>query len=372
MASVKRIEINGYRSIKALSLELRPLNVIIGANGAGKSNLVSFFKMLNEMMGGRLQQYIAGSGRAHSLLHYGPKMTPQLDAKVEFETDDGANDVYAIRLFHAAEDTMIFAEENLQFQKKGAAHPALISLGSGHQETRLGVTATQGNRAANVFWHLLNRCRVYHFHDTSLEARVRQYGYVGNARWLMPDAGNLAAFLFRLRQEREAGNTAYDRIVSTVRLIAPFFDDFQLAPAGAQKNDIILNWREKDSADIFGPHQLSDGTLRAICLTTLLLQPEKELPDLIIVDEPELGLHPYALTVIASLFKKAAHHRQVLIGTQSAALLDEFEPEDVIVADREGGSSQFKRLEREPLLQWLEDYSLGEIWAKNIIPGGPH
>lgn len=213
-------------------------------------------------------------------------------------------------------------------------------------------------------------CGVGLTHDTSPTARVRQYGYVGDNRWLMPDAGNLAALLLRYREEN--GGSVYRRIVSTIRLIAPFFDDFDLEPAGPNKKDVILNWRDKDSDQIFGPHQLSDGTLRAMCLVTLLLQAEDELPELIIVDEPELGLHPYALNVVASLFKKAAHHTQVLISTQSRSFLDSFTPEDVVVVNREGSESRLSRLESAKLEAWLDEYSLGEVWEKNIFGGGPH
>jgi predicted ATPase len=180
----------------------------------------------------------------------------------------------------------------------------------------------------------------------------------------------LAAFLLRLRDTN--GGKAYKRIVTTLRLVAPFFDDFELEPAGPNKKDVILNWRDRDSDQVFGPHQLSDGTLRAACLITLLLQPEDELPDLIVVDEPELGLHPYALNVIASLFKKASHHTQVLIGTQSSSFLDNFDPEDVVVVNREGRESSFARLDPAILEAWLDEYTLGEVWEKNVIGGGPH
>ncbi|MGN6546937.1 MAG: AAA family ATPase, partial [Aureliella sp.] len=189
-------------------------------------------------------------------------------------------------------------------------------------------------------------------------------------RWLMHDAGNLAAILYRLREEQNGA--AYHRIVSTIRLVAPFFADFELEPTGPSKKDIILNWREVGSDQVFGPHQLSDGTLRAICLVTLLLQPVDDLPDLIIVDEPELGLHPYALNIVASLFSKAAVHRQVLISTQSSAFLDNFEADDVIVVDRQQNGSTFSRPDSQKLHAWLEEYSLGEVWEKNIVGGGPH
>ena len=366
---LRRVILNGFKSIKAMDVELRALNILIGANGAGKSNFVSFFKMLNEMMAGRLQQYIGTSGRAQSLLHFGPKVTPQMEARLEFEVDKGM-DIYAMRLFHAAGDTLIYADETLSSLQKGFTSPRLVPLGAGHQETRIGEKADEGETTAKTLWYLLNRCRVYHFHDTSSTARVRQYCYIGDNRWLMPDAGNLAAFLLRLREVN--GGSAYRRIVTTIRLIAPFFDDFDLEPTGSNQTDIILNWRQKGSDGVFGPHQLSDGTLRAICLLTLLMQPEDELPEFILVDEPELGLHPYALNIVASMFGKASHHKQVLISTQSSSLLDNFDPENVIVVSQENNASEFKRLNPIELEAWLDEYSLGEVWEKNVIGGGPH
>ncbi|MEI6414930.1 MAG: AAA family ATPase [Pseudomonadota bacterium] len=366
---MQRVILKGFKSIRAMDLELHPLNVLIGANGAGKSNLVSFFKMLNEMMARRLQRYIGDTGRAQSLLHFGPKVTPQMEAQLLFEVENGV-DTYAMRLFHAAGDTLVFADESLSFLQTGYANPKSLLLGSGHEETRIGQKADEGEPTAKVFRHLLSRCRVYHFHDTSQTARVRLHGYLGDNRWLMPDAGNLAPFLLRLREENEG--SAYRRIVKTIRLIAPFFDDFDLDPASPNQKDTILNWRDTGSDQVFGPHQLSDGTLRAMCLVTLLMQPEDELPELIIVDEPELGLHPYALNVIAALFKKASHHTQVLISTQSSAFLDHFVPEDVIVVNREGRESRFMRPDGAQLEAWLDEYSLGEVWEKNIIGGGPH
>jgi len=364
---LQRLTLNGFKSIKAMDLELRPLNILIGANGAGKSNLISFFKMLNEMMVGRFQQYIATSGRAQSLLHFGPKITPQIEAKLEFEVENGI-DTYHLRLFHAAGDTLIFAEETLGFLQTGYTSPRIDQLGAGHQETRISEAADEGKQTAKTLRYLLNRCRVYHFHDTSSTAEVRQSCYLGDNRWLMSDAGNLAALLLRFRKENHGA--AYQRIVGTIRLIAPFFDDFDLEPEAS--NRVILNWREKGSDRVFGPHQFSDGTLRAICLATLLLQPEDELPKLIVVDEPELGLHPYALNVVAALFSKASHHTQILISTQSSSFLDNFDPEDVIAVNREGKESQFKRLNPLELEAWLDEYSLGEVWEKNVIGGGPH
>jgi len=369
MAKLQRITLRGFKSIRDLSLPMHSLNVLIGVNGAGKSNLVSFLKMINEMMGGRLQEYIAASGRAQSLLHFGPKVTPQMEATLEFDAENGT-DTYMMRLFHAAGDTLVFAEEKLSFLESGRqGPPKVLDLGAGHQETRVRDEADGGEPTARVFRHLLNQCRVFHFHDTSATARVRQYCYVGDDRWLMPDAGNLAAMLHRLRNQEQG--PAYRRILTSIRRIAPFFEDFDLEPTGAGEKDIILNWRQKGSDQVFGPHQLSDGTIRAMALVTLLEQPTDDLPNLIFVDEPELGLHPDAKTIIAGLLKKASHHCQVVVATQSAALLDSFDAEDVVVVERDLKESKFRRQDGAALQEWLEEYSLGQLWEKNVLGGGP-
>ncbi|MYD31300.1 MAG: AAA family ATPase [Nitrospira sp. SB0661_bin_20] len=373
MTKLNSITIRGFRSVKEATLEFRPLNVLIGANGAGKSNLISFFKMMNELTAGRLQQYVALTGRATANLYFGPKITPQMEAELNFRVTDEIEDTYRMRLFYAANDSLIFAEEHLSFLTKGHVTPREVNLGVGHDETLLRDTASEGESTAKTtaktILYMLNRCRVFHFHDTGPTARIMQYCYIDDSRWLMHDAGNLAAVLYRLQSQNE---TAYRQIVATIKQVAPFFDDFVLEPTGPGKKDIILNWRHRASDLVFGPHQLSDGTLRAICLISLLMQPAEELPCLIIVDEPELGLHPYALSVIASLFQSASHHAQVLLSTQSNEFLNHFDVEDIVVVERDGEASKFVRPNAEELKDWLQDYSLGEVWTKNVIGAGPH
>ena len=364
------IAVRGYRSIKDMHLELRPLNVLIGANGAGKSNLISFFKMMNAMMAGHLQRYVASTGHATSNLYFGPKVTSRIEADLEFRTKTGAVDTYRLRLAHAARDSLIFVEESLAFQSPEYDEPKIKQLGEGHTETLIGDAADRGDPTAGIFRGLLQSCRVFHFHDTGSASRVRNSRYVGDSRWLLPDAGNLAPFLHRLHSKNPR---AYRRIVDTVRQVAPLFDDFVLDPTEPGGNDILLNWRHREEPDlIFGPHQISDGTLRAICLFSLLMQPEDDLPLLIVIDEPELGLHPYALSILASLCRAASAHVQILISTQSSTFVNHFAPEDIVVAEYDGRSSRFTRPNAEDLEAWLEEYSLGEVWEKNVIGGGPH
>jgi len=280
--------------------------------------------------------------------------------------------IYEVRLTHAAPDRLQFAAERLDAQRDGQSTPTreLVNVGGTWESVVRAVAfGPPGNDAARHLCRLLSKSLVYHFHDTSRTARIRLGSLIGDTRWLNPDGSNLAALLYAYRKSDQS---IYKRIVSTVRLLLPDFDDFVLEPDRASPGLILLFWRQFGSDYIFGPHQLSDGTLRAICLITLLLQPENELPDLIIVDEPELGLHPYALNVIAALFKKASHHTQVLISTQSSSFLDNFDPEDVIVVNREGEESHFSRPDPIKLESWLDEYSLGEVWEKNVIGGGPH
>jgi predicted ATPase len=214
----------------------------------------------------------------------------------------------------------------------------------------------------------LNQCRVYHFHDTSATARVRQYGYIGDNRWLMSDAGNLAAMLYAYRERSEM---VYRRIVSTIRKVMPEFADFDLEPDRLNARDIALNWRKQGADYLFGPHQISDGTLRAMAMITLFLQPENDLPDVIILDEPELGLHPHALGIVAGLMRAASLNTQVIIATQSQAFLEYFEPSEIVVVESGDGQSHFRRLKADQLQEWLEDYSIGELWARNVLGGGP-
>jgi predicted ATPase len=370
MAVLRKVEIKGFRSIKETSIELGSLNVLIGANGAGKSNFVAFFKLLNEMMAGRLQEYVGRVGRAQSILHFGPKVTPQIEGLLEFEVSDGTVDTFYLRLFHAANDTLIFADETLDYKKAGWQGPSRppMSLGAGHTETKIGVLSAEGNSTAKVFRHILNRCRVYHFHDTSATAQIRQTNYINDNRWLMADAGNLAAMLYAFRLKNEV---VYQRIVSTIRKVMPDFDDFDLEPSRLNPNEISLNWRRCGHDYLFGPHQISDGTLRVMALVTLLLQPTEDLPGVVILDEPELGLHPYALEIVAGLIRAASVKSQTIVATQSQTFLNFFEPNEVITVDTARGESIFRRLGQDEFREWLDDYTLGELWQRNVLGGGP-
>lgn len=368
MNVLKRLDLRGFRSIRDLAgLELGSLNVLIGANGSGRTNLISFFKLLGWMTRSNegLQFYVGLLGGANALLFDGAAVTPQVEAALAFETLAGTNEYY-LRLFHAAQDALIFAEEKYRFSaRRYPTRANWTQLGAGHRETRLTEKANQGNQTAQFLLRLLQQCVVYQFHNTSDTARVRQRWSVEENRHLKEDAANLAPFLLRLRDTERA---SYARIVDTVRQTMPFFDDFVLDPVGGA---VILQWREKGSGLVFGAHQASDGSLRVMALVSLLLQPEGDLSQVLILDEPELGLHPYAIGIVAGLLRSVSTHAQVILATQSTTLVDYFEPEHIVVVDRPDRETVFRRLDPENLREWLAEYSLSELWEKNVLGGRP-
>lgn len=361
------ITLKGFRTIEELEdFPLGPLTVLIGPNGGGKSNFLSFFRMMSRALADpdSLSRYVGQKGGASKLLHDGPDRGRELEARLTIRTDVGENQ-YQLRLSLAADDTLIFAEERFRFSHKDHDGTARWrKMGAGHSAPRLVGEAARDSTAA-VILHLLRRIKLYQFHNTSFTARIRSKWGVHDNKWLREDAGNIAPVLLRLKQEDKG---FYRRIVDSIRLLLPFFSDFELEP---DNGHLILAWRERESDLLFTASQASDGMLRIMALVVLLLQPEKDLPTALILDEPELGLHPYAVNVIAGLMRAVSVRTQVILATQSTAFVDCFEPSDVVVVEREGRSTCFRRLDTDGLGAWLEEYSLSELWDKNVIGGRP-
>jgi predicted ATPase len=359
--TLERIKVRGFKSLKDVDLELLDLNVLIGPNGAGKSNFLSLFRLLNEMIQGNFQLAVARAGGANALLFLGNDETERVELDLSFGPLD-----YACAWVPTERDQLVFASESV---REGRA-AAPFDLGSGHRETELhnarGVPGRDDIIQAFRGW------KVYHFHDTGDAARVKKTGDIQDAAALRGDARNLAAFLFRMRRETPGH---YDLIVRTVQRVAPFFGDFVLEPMPENEQKIRLQWREKGTDYPFMAHQLSDGTLRFICLATLLLQPR--LPATLLIDEPELGLHPYAISILGGLMRSASARAQLVVSTQSVPLVDQFEPEDLLVVEREGlrpGAGLQTRIARPSgagLRDWLDEYSIGELWQKNVLGGRP-
>ncbi len=357
MAYAKKIRIKGYKSFADTGVKLNDgVNLLLGANGAGKSNFISFFRFLNRLVEEQLYRHTGEIGGADAILHKGPPRS----AIIEADLAVGDNE-YQFQLVRTEDNRFIFEEETavwlyndhrVELARAGAAESALKK---------------HPKQTSQYTYKYLSGIRVFHFHDTSSDAPVMGAEPKENSSSLMGDARNLAALLWRLRESDPA---VYEHIRATIQLIAPFFDDFELKPDRSGR--VSLRWRQAGLAEeVFGPNAFSDGTLRFVCLATLLNQPDEDLPKLILIDEPELGLHPHAIQVLAEMLKAAGARTQLIVATQSASLVDQFLPDNVIVAAREDGATTLKRLDEEQLRVWLEDYTLGEIWRKNLLGGTP-
>jgi len=365
MALLKTLSVSGFRSINSCELELQRLNVVIGPNGAGKSNLIGVFRFLDLVLARQLQLYVGEHGGPDRLLHHGEKTTP----KMSFRFDFGAN-AYSFSLKPAVGDTMVFERETIYFHDT-RKHPRAwnLQIGAGHKESVLHETANSLGDGHRVAEHVLDEVQnwvVYHFQDTSDSAPAKKTQDIDDNRAFRPDAANLAAFLHWMMLNHP---TEYRHVVEHVQLVAPFVEDFILQPSRNNPNKIKLEWKHKESDAYFDGYSLSDGTLRFICLAVLLLQPS--LPSLILVDEPELGLHPFAITILAEMVESAARRSQVMLATQSVTLLNQFSPEAIIIANNDGTRTSFQRLTEQDLSSWMNDYSVGDLWEKNVIGGRP-
>lgn len=368
MPALERIEIRSFKSIRSAEIELRPLNILIGANGSGKSNFIGVFRFLRELTTSNLRVYVGQAGGAETFLYFGRKRTSELRLQVTFSPIDEHANGYSCTLLPTTSGGFVFKDEYASFHDRSRYDkPYTTGFGVGETESQLDQMA-RTNRIARYVRDAMLSWRIYHFHDTSDSAGVKQASDINDNRFLRHDASNLAAFLYMLQG---AYPDHYRKIVDAVQMVAPFFEDFALRPNALNDSKIRLEWVEKGSDLYFDPSALSDGTLRFICLAALLLQPGDYLPSAILLDEPELGLHPYAITVLSGLLKAAAHRTQVIVSTQSVSLVNQFGADDILVVEREQGETVFRRFSAEAISHWMDDYGLGDLWEKNVLGGRP-
>lgn len=347
-----KIKIQGFTSFEEATAELGAMNVLIGPNGAGKSNLITFLRMMSNAMSEGFQKFVGTCGGASAVLHYGPKTTTRILGEISISENDGIND-YRLEIVHGAGDTLFFADEQVCFtahtdENAPRQYQSLDRVGQ--KESALTEASLQNpNEIAHVIARRLRNIRTFQFHDTSSGARVKQTAYLGDNKYLRDDAGNLAPFLYMLR---EVAPHNYATIRDTIRIIAPFFDDFVLEPTPLNTERIKLEWKSRYSNEVMSANQLSDGTLRFISLVTLFKQPQ--LPDLICIDEPELGLHPMAVNTLVDLAYEASSQTQIILATQSVPLIDAVQPADVLTVEQVRGASAIHRLDETNLHPWLQ------------------
>ncbi len=358
MHYLQEIHISGFKSIRDQTLILEPLNVLIGANGTGKSNFIETFLFLRHVINQNLAGYTAMKEGADNLLFLGRRVTPHAEFRLTFSDRQGAvKDGYCLKVLGTDADGLVVGEEGTYDLYPMLDSPALTSHFTPESQlkndTRLGVQ--------RVLQQLLGY-GIYHFHDTSTVSRVRGWCNVNDCNVLHAQGKNLAAYLYRLQETQP---TSFGLIESSVRQVAPFFDSFYLTPSPLNKELIQLAWKERGNSAHFRAASLSDGTLRFICLATLLLQPFP--PPLLLLDEPELGLHPHALVSLVEMLRSASRKIQIIVATQSVTLVNQLTPSEVWCVDRVDGASVFQHLKDKEFVGWLEGYALGDHWEKNLI-----
>ena len=361
---IEQIGIRNYKSIRKALIPLHKINILIGENGAGKSNFISFFEMVKSLYDQRLGAYMLSNGGMNAQLYRGLKYSKSIEGLIDYDNKNA----FFFRLCPGVGDKAYIEETGDFFNAKEISSKEYGSWNKMIWDKAVEESEISEKKyyRANYIRTLLKSFIVYHFHDTSRTSPMRQPCNIGDNSTLRHDASNLPAILLRLKQ---SDPTAYRLIESTVKSVAPYFKRFRLTPMLTDDTRIKLEWEEQDSDMYLDASSLSDGTLRFIALATLLLQ--SQMPETIILDEPELGLHPAAMVKLAAMIKRASVKSQIIVATQSVELISNFSIDNLIVVGREDNQSTFYRLNEEDFSQWLEEYSVGELWEKNIIGGRP-
>ena len=363
-ARIKSVTIEGFRSLRSIqNLQLPQLAVLIGANGAGKSTLIRFFEMLSWMLKSKsLQEFVLRQGGGDDQFFMGARKMPRIHAELCLETASGLND-YRFDLAHlSAGDSVMVMHEAYRYSAHGIPTKAKwTEIAAVGKESSL---LEQKHKTAKTIVNLLRQCSTYQFHDTSPNAAIHNRWDITESFRLRSDGGNLAAVLLNLRS---TDDKRYALIVKQIRRVLPAFKDFVLEQEAGK---VLLRWVGQQSDKVFGSHLTSDGSLRLFCLLTLLNMPPERLPDVMLFDEPELGLHPHAVSLVAEMFKRLSKKRQIFLATQSPYLVDCFELENIIIASANQGETLLRNLPRAQYQAWLDDeYQLSDLWLKQVVGG---
>ena len=295
-----------------------------------------------------------------------------MEGELALRTEKGRND-YRFTLSHAHPDRFIFTEEAYRFSATHYATDAPWQyVTSGHREAGIVDVAQAWSSVgpnpviARVIVHLLKGCQVFQFHDTSDTSNFKKRWDAEDNNYLRTHGGNLAAVLHRLEEEDVK---RFDLICRHVRRALPVFDRFQVDESYGK---VSLRWKASGTDKTFGAHLTSDGSLRFFALVTLLNLPSEMLPDVLLLDEPELGLHPAAIALVGGMIKSLAMDRQIIVATQSPLLVDAFDLDDIVVLELRDGRTMFRRPDPEGYKRWLDEgFMPGEMWQKNLIGGRP-
>lgn len=377
---IESIHVGGFRSLADFKVDDLPNpTVMIGPNGAGKSNVFRFLEMVGWMLTrppGGLARFVREHGGADDQLFGGRRRTGRMEASLALRTTAGRAD-YRFALTHADPDRLQFTDERFHLRdgdrpSDSSSQDAWLELGTGHAEAKLldvgdaGLDEADGEGSgARAIVATLGSCSCYQFHDTSNRSRVSKLSHAGDGRRLCSDGSNLAAVLHFLERN---DMRRYESICYHVGRVLPPFDRFAIEE---RRDRLTLHWKAKGSDKTRGAHLASDGSLRTFALMTLLNLPPDLLPSVILLDEPELGLHPAAVSLVGGMIRSLSARRQIIVATQSSLLVDVFELDKLLVLGLDGDATTVQRPESEDYREWLGECSTGQLWEKNLLGGYP-
>jgi predicted ATPase len=353
---IRTLRLSGWRSIVDETIELGPLNVVVGGNGSGKSNLLSVFRVLNAMIGGRLQSLFAADRAVDDAtddwIHHGVNRAKAIAVSLVLQTRTGVS-TYGAAWERAGDGRMPFVDERIGFMRDGREEPYQRLLGDGHLETQLSDVSNRGDHTARVIHNFLARSRFYSFSDLSADSLVRRPCPVQQNRFLAPNGQNAAAVLWRYQREHP---DVFERIEAVVRQAFPEIQSIlpRLSPDGKL---VSIDWKRRGTGNRFSLHTVSNGAILFLLMAMLTCQPSAELPLIMAIEEPELGLSPRGIDQLAELMRQASQECQILVTTHSPYLVDACDTEHVIVASQQNHQSQFRRLSDTALEAWLDEYT---------------
>ena len=372
-AKIESVRIRGFRSLADVEFpDLPNVAVLIGANGSGKSNFLSFLEMVQQMLRyRRLGDFVARQGGADDQLFGGSDRTAQMDAEFKVKTAQGKYD-YRFTLNYAHPDNLLCAGEKLVYNLSGEPDELTLPATGWAKESKIA-ELTQGKdcpnptakQAAADLVQVLGGCAFYHFHNTNGNTGFKKRWDLADNNRLLPNGGNLAAVLYRLEHEDVR---RYDYICRQIQRVLPAFDRFDLEESYGK---VSLRWKALGADKTIGAHLTSDGSLRFFALATLLNLPEEMLPTIVVLDEPELGLHPMTIHLLGGMIQSLSVKRQVILATQSPLLVNSFGLDQLYVLDWQDGQTKVRKLNSEEYEHWLEEYTPGDLWEMNLLGGRP-
>lgn len=381
MRKIKEIHIAGFRRLRDIHIEMRPMMVLIGANSVGKTSILDAMSLLSASAAGKMNTALNSIGGVADLATRGqerkitlgaemdcPGYNPlhyQLDVETrgqgyaipcETLTQEGG-DKYNAPFKHIDsnnENTSYFDQIEKKLVRPNWEHNPLESSLS---------QVPKMFQQPEEFRRTLSSISQYHVLDVGPRSPVKLPQQMKPARLPGEDGEDLVSFLYNLR---ESDRHRYETIEDTLRAAFPGFECLNFPPAAAGM--ISLTWKEKQFKDPFYAHQLSEGTLRFLWLVSLLQSPN--LSAVTMIDEPEVSLHPELLSLLTDCLREASQSTQLIVATHSDRLIRFLEPHEVVVMDvDEDGCAQVQWADQMDLEKWLKEYSLDEVWRMGQMGG---